>query len=377
MAQRRCYDCFRPKKACFCASIPTIDNRTDVLILQHRRERFHPFNTARIVQKALRNSQLLVDHTSNLAMRLRLQPRAGLLFPGPTARLISDLTLEQRPQQLVVLDGTWHQAKTLVRAMPALQSLPRYQLAPAVPSRYRIRRQPSHTALSTVEAVVTALRILEPDTAGLDQLLRAFDTMVEDQLTHPGAPNGRRYQRRRNRTFKNVPLVLAGDLQNIVVAYGESAAGQRGCKRIDGPPIYWVAQRVSSGETFSCTLTPPRPLDDLFLGHLELTRGNFEAALSLDEARLRWAEFQRPSDVVAVFHPGTARLFSYLAGHDDPCLVLKSVDLEPNPGQPAPEGFCPSPRIPIAAAHHPGRAGRRLAAAIAYVRHLNALAKLY
>src|SRR3954468_16996079 len=140
LTNRRCYVCFRPKETCFCASIPTIDNRTEVLILQHRRERFHPFNTARIIQKALRNSHLLADHTNNLAMQLRLKPRAGLLFPGPTALLVSDLTFEQRPEQLVVLDGTWHQAKTLVRAIPALQSLPRYRLAPTVPSRYRIRR---------------------------------------------------------------------------------------------------------------------------------------------------------------------------------------------------------------------------------------------
>src|SRR6476469_5195690 len=175
---RRCYGCFRPKEACFCASIPTIDNQTEVLILQHRRERFHPFNTARIVQKALCNSRLLVDHTNNLAGQLRLNPRAGLLFPGPTALLISDLTFEQRPAQLVVLDGTWHQAKTMIREIPALHTLPRYQLAPAVPSRFRFNRQPTTTSLSTVEAAVTALRSLEPDTNGLDQLLIAFDTMV-------------------------------------------------------------------------------------------------------------------------------------------------------------------------------------------------------
>src|SRR3954468_3977540 len=95
----RCYDCFRPKNACFCAAIPSIDNQTDVLILQHRRERFHPFNTARIVHKALRKSELLVDHTSNLKRRLELKPRAGLLYPGPTAELISDLDAEQRPGQ--------------------------------------------------------------------------------------------------------------------------------------------------------------------------------------------------------------------------------------------------------------------------------------
>src|SRR5436190_14664225 len=91
----RCYGCFRPKSDCFCAAIPTIANRTEVLILQHVRERFHPFNTARMVQRALRNSSLLVDHTPDLVARLRLKPRAGLLYPGPEAMLISDLPLDQ------------------------------------------------------------------------------------------------------------------------------------------------------------------------------------------------------------------------------------------------------------------------------------------
>ena len=369
----RCYDCFRPKEACFCATIPTIDNQTDVLILQHRRERFHPFNTARIVRKALRNSHLLTDHTSNLATRLRLKPGAGLLYPGPTARLISELTSEHRPEQLVILDGTWHHAKTLVREITALQSLPRYRLAPTAPSRYRIRREPSATSLSTVEAAVAALRILEPETNGFDQLLRAFDTMVEFQLAHPGSPNGQRFKERRNQTFKNIPLALLGGLENIVVAYGESAVGERGCKRISGPPISWVAQRLGSGETFSCTLTSPRPLDDVFLRHLALTRADFAAALSLDEARQRWARFQRSSDVVTVYHPGTARLFSHLAENHNSCLVLKSVDLESNSIQHSLDSFLPSPGIRLAVTDNAGRAGHRLANTIALVRHLNAL----
>ncbi len=370
----RCYDCFRPREACFCASIPTIDNQTEVLILQHRRERFHPFNTARIVHKALRNSQLLADHTSNLAKRLRLKPRAGLLYPGPTALPISDLASKRRPELLVLLDGTWHHAKTLVREIPALQSLPRYRLAPTAPSRYRIRREPSATSLSTLEATVAALRILEPETDGLDQLIRVFELMVDDQLAHSGSPSGPRFKKRRIRTYKNIPRALLGDLENIVVAYGESAVGERGCKRIPLPPISWVAQRLGSGETFSCTLIPPRPLDDVFLGHLELTRSDFDAALTLDEARRQWAMFRRPSDVVTVFHPGTAHLFSYLAGDRDPCLVLKSIALELNFDERRLEGSLLAQEFPVATAQNFGRAGRRLASAIAFVRHLNALA---
>jgi hypothetical protein len=226
-----------------------------------------------------------------------------------------------------------------------------------------------------VEAAVAALRVLEPETKGLDQLLRVFDAMVEVQLAHPGSLNGQRFRKRRNRTFKNIPLALLGDLENIVVAYGESAAGEKGCKRTAGPPISWVAQRLGTGETFSCTLIPSRPLDDVFLGHLALTRTDFAAALSLDEARLRWAQFQRPGDVVTVLLPGTARLFTYLGGERDSCLVLKSVDLGSTHSQQLSESFFPAQDSPIAAWQSAGRAGQRLTNTIAFVRHLSALAR--
>src|SRR5262245_41134443 len=99
-------------------------------------------------------------------------------------------------------------------------------------------------ALSTVEAAVAALRLIEPEDRGFNQLLRAFDTIVEFQLAYSGSRTNSRFRKRRNRTFKNIPLALLGDLRNIVVAYGEAPAGQRGYRRMAEPPIYWVAQRL-------------------------------------------------------------------------------------------------------------------------------------
>lgn len=374
-ATGRCYVCFRPRDACFCAAIPSIQNQTHVLILQHRREQFHRFNTGRIVQQALRNSQLVVDYTVNLADRLQLMPRAGLLYPEPSSPLISDVPPHDRPEQLVVLDGTWHHARTLIRQIPALKQLPRYRLAPSEPSRYRIRREPNAASLSTVEATVAALRILEPETRGFDQLLRAFDTMVEDQLAHPGSVDAtRRYKARTQRTFKNIPRVLLGNLEHVVVAYGEAPPGERGSKGPAGPPISWLAERLGTGERFSCLLHPPRPLDDVFLAHLRLARGDFASAMSLDEARRRWSNFRRAEDVVIVLRPGTARLFSYLAQGHETCLLLKSIDLDARPGQAELDAAAPVLESPDDLALNCSRAGRRLAESIALVRHFNRLA---
>lgn len=367
----RCYECYRPVATCFCEAIPRIDNRTDVLIVQHRRERFHPFNTARIVHKALQKSELLADNTPNLRARLRLKPGAGLLYPGPNACLLSDLAPAERPQQLVLLDGTWHHAKTLLREIPALQTLPRYQLAPVEPSRYRIRREPTLTALSTLEATVAALRMLEPETTGCDLLLRAFDLMVERQLAHPGDPNGRRLRTRGGTpTFKNVPVALSGNLDDIVVAYGESPAGQRGKKRLPAPPISWVAQRMGTGESFSCKLQPPLPLKDTLLRHLALTQADFANAMSLEAAREAWSHFQRPTDIVAVMHPGTARLFSFLASDEKPCLILKSANIDI-------AATHESWDDPLAIPPNTCRAAHRLSLAIAFVKELNTMAKMH
>ena len=246
----RCFGCFRPQRDCFCAAIPRIDNQTEVLILQHRRERSHRFNTARLVERALRHATVLVDHTAGLADRLALKPRAGLLYPGPGAMLLTDLPPAQRPEQLVIVDGTWHHTKTFLRDIPALRHLPCYRLAPSEPSRYRIRREPSAAFLSTVEAAVAALRVLEPATPGLDQLLEAFDCMIERQLAHPKAMGGWRRNAARSRTYRNVPLALVGDPDRIVVAYGESApradaeTWPRGCPSI-GRPSAWGRASVS------------------------------------------------------------------------------------------------------------------------------------
>jgi DTW domain-containing protein YfiP len=343
------------------------------LIVQHVRERFHPFNTARIVRRALQNSSLLVDQTKNLAGRLRLKPRAGLLYPGTSATLISDVPADQRPEQLVIIDGTWHHAKTLVRDIPALAALPRYRLAPAEESRYRIRREPNAMALSTIEATVAALGMLEPETVGLEQLLAAFESMVERQLAHPKSVYGRRIKQRASRTVGNIPRVVLDDLTNIVVAYGESAAGLSGSDRAQQSPVYWVAQRLGTSERFSCLIQSDRPMSETFLGHLELTHSHFAAAVSLDEARANWDNFVRPSDTIAVYNQGTARLLSYLSGGAVAPLLLKAVDFNPERRYSTLDELLAGEGLVPAAAQFAGRAGKRLANAVALVRHLAAL----
>lgn len=379
----RCLACFRPAGLCFCKSIPSIANQTHVLILQHRREASHPFNTARIVQHSLQRCQLFADHVANLSRRfdeIDLSPSVGLLYPGDDAQVLDESSRPEHLDQLVILDGTWHQAKNLVRDIPRLQTLPRYRLAPRSPGRYRIRREPNEHALSTLEATVSALQALEPDTTGLDLLLRAFDEMVDTQILRSKS-NWRRNKRRRPGA-SNVPRCLSGDLGNIVVAYGEHPRGGtrsngRVCK--NAVPIHWVGERMVSGETFRCGIETESEFDDEFLDRLRLSIGEIREAVPIDTFRARWADFLRPRDRVVVYHPSTARLLQNVQASFVPSLILKSVKLAPKCGSDPPqsawrgtlEDFLLSRSIET----HPrgdSRASERLANAIALVHYLNA-----
>jgi len=93
-----------------------------------------------MVHRALAKSSLVFGTKKTIAQKeLAIAPDAGLLFPSRDSIEIGELDPDQRPSQLVVIDGTWSQAKSLHRALPQLQSLPTYKLAPTQPGQYRIR----------------------------------------------------------------------------------------------------------------------------------------------------------------------------------------------------------------------------------------------
>ncbi|QDT10340.1 tRNA-uridine aminocarboxypropyltransferase [Planctomycetes bacterium K23_9] len=375
----RCYECYRPKSLCFCDQIPSVANQTEVLILQHMRERFHPFNTARILRKALVSAELLVDHNEPLGERLEsreLSDRVGVLYPGPDGRLLSDLAPHERPDQLIVIDGTWHHAKTLVRDIPRLGQLPRYQIRPAEPGRYRIRREPNAMALSTLEATVAALKAIEPDTAGLDQLVAAFDAMVQTQLDHPKARYGWRANRRRSQNAMGIPRAILHDLPNVVVAYGESEPGKAGCKRSPRgsekrQPVYWVAHRMGTGESFAQFIRPPEPLPQDFLQHVELSPDAWDSAVTPTEFAANWRSFLKPDDTVVTYHASTMRLLENVDALPPVNVVLKSVKFDDSGQHPTLDSYLKSQNLTAQATEHGGRGGQRLANGIALVQHLN------
>lgn len=189
MSRPACARCQRPVPLCLCALIPRLHSSTRVLLLQHPSERRHPLNTARLAALGLVNARLEIgEEFPELALWLEGQ-EARLLFPGPGAIRLDRrpaVTASDLPQLLVVPDGTWRKARRLLHANPALAALPRVTLPPGPPSRYRVRKAPAADAVSTIEAVVAALNILDAP-ARFEALLAPFEALIEGQIAAMGA----------------------------------------------------------------------------------------------------------------------------------------------------------------------------------------------
>lgn len=186
----RCERCQRPHSHCLCGLIPQLESRTRVLILQHPDEAKHALNTARLAALGLCNAELRVAEQFAELPELLNDPayQVCLLFPGADAQPLSAMATVQdpRPLLLVVPDGTWRKARKLLYLNPLLAALPRVALPEGLSSRYRLRKAPMAGALSTLEAIVTALNILETPQP-FEALLKPFEALIDGQIVAMGA----------------------------------------------------------------------------------------------------------------------------------------------------------------------------------------------
>ena len=183
MSRPRCSRCQRPSSLCLCALIPALDSRTQVLILQHSSEASHALNTARLAALGLRNAELRVGE--RFEDDCDAARPSYLLLPGEDAIPLGSLADAAQPVRLIVPDGTWRKARKILHVNPWLAELPRVALPEGLSSRYRLRKAPMPGALSTIEAIVTALNLLDSPSR-FDELLRPFDALIEGQIDAMG-----------------------------------------------------------------------------------------------------------------------------------------------------------------------------------------------
>jgi DTW domain-containing protein YfiP len=172
-----------------------LENRTPVVVLQHPQEPDRALGTAPLLVGSLKRSALRVGLSwANLskAVGKELDARRwavlhlgsgleGVQEPGlygVTKEGVSTGKVTEAAG-LVVLDGTWSQAKALWWRNAWLLKLQRVSLVPRRASAYGVlRKEPRKEALSTLEAAAQALVGLGEDPTIEVELSRRFEVML-------------------------------------------------------------------------------------------------------------------------------------------------------------------------------------------------------
>jgi DTW domain-containing protein YfiP len=225
-----CPNCHKPLPLCICDSITPIENRISLLILQHPQEQDRALGTARLTALHFKNAVLKIglswpSLSKALGRPVHDPSRWAVLYLGSAkvADLDTDRDIvainrkgEVEDNQrailkdidgIVLLDGTWSQAKALWWRNAWMLKCQRVILGPAKPSAYgKLRREPRRDGLSTIEAAAMLLAALEkrPDieatlNAGFERMLAKYrEAQAEMPELAPKPKPKRDYRRRKH-----------------------------------------------------------------------------------------------------------------------------------------------------------------------------------
>ena len=226
--RQTCSRCARPPLVCVCSALPSapLDTATQILVLQHPNERKRKtISTVPLLPLTLSNVAVKVGYSFDAdtltpmrdAVANNRQPL--LLFPGPSAVLLdapsaedqstgccasaaaSNLLAKDKPALLILIDGTWSEARAIARSSPTLfSSCTQVAFSGESKALYgSIRREPSVECVSTLEATCRCLRYLEPESTAVhaatchleDSMRGLVQKQLECQAGHRGVSRRR------------------------------------------------------------------------------------------------------------------------------------------------------------------------------------------
>jgi hypothetical protein len=197
-----CPQCRKPMPLCICDSVTPIDSRISLLILQHPQEQDRALGTARLAALHFMNAVVKIGLSwpslgKALGRPVADPSRWAVLYLGSAKA--SDLDTEAEVIALtrkgeaadsqrailsnidgvVLLDGTWSQAKALWWRNAWMLKCQRVILNPKRPSRYgALRREPRKDGLSTIEAAGLLIAALERRPEIAATLNASFERML-------------------------------------------------------------------------------------------------------------------------------------------------------------------------------------------------------
>ncbi|XP_075597127.1 tRNA-uridine aminocarboxypropyltransferase 2 isoform X2 [Balearica regulorum gibbericeps] len=184
----------RPQKVCLCPFLPIhpLKVSTCLYIIQHPAEESRVLRTVPLLAaclppdkcKILVGRRFSEDRYPELAAVCR-NPNTLILYPGAEATNLEEVAvMSSRPSVMIIIDGTWSQAKDIFYKNPLFRLPKQVQIKTNISSQYVIRTQPTNTCLSTLECAAVALTIMEKNNSIQETILRPLQALCSFQLQH-------------------------------------------------------------------------------------------------------------------------------------------------------------------------------------------------
>jgi DTW domain-containing protein YfiP len=163
-----CNKCGLPEINCICDKAPKIKTDAKIWILSTEKEFYRPSNTARLLE-------LINPHSTEIFLWERTEKPEKLIENINDERYETYLLFPVEDEQaqcrkieyentgkipaFILIDGTWKEARKILRKSDYLNKLPRISLEPNFKSQYDLRRGAAEGNLCTIEAAVEVLKI--------------------------------------------------------------------------------------------------------------------------------------------------------------------------------------------------------------------------
>lgn len=171
-----CSRCGLPELACLCRHIASLKTKAKFWIIISSKELGRPSNTGRLLKLINPDSteifpwertnpplKLIENIRNNPGRTFVLYPAESELETAGSSSLKTDgspgLT-DGEGVAFILIDGTWNEAKKILRKSDYLKDLPYFSLKAGNPSRYSLRRGGRAGTLCTIEAAREALLVI-------------------------------------------------------------------------------------------------------------------------------------------------------------------------------------------------------------------------